>query len=98
MESARATEAKLEKALAEIDAMAERATLSIRRAVEAARGEIESTAADAAQQMVEKLTGLQVGRKDAVNAVAAEFTLLTGPMPAERSHKTKGKRVASQRR
>lgn len=98
MDSALVIEAKVAKALAEIDAMTERATVSIQTAVEAARGEMETAAVDAAQQMVEKLTGLQIARKDAINAVAAEFELLAGPMPGEKRQGTRTKRVASQRR
>ena len=78
-ESARETEARVKDALVEIDARVEGARLRIREAVAAARLELEATAAEAAQQMVERLTGLKIDKNDAARAVAAEFELLGSP-------------------
>jgi F-type H+-transporting ATPase subunit b len=72
-ESARNTEQRVQKALVEIDAKVEAARLRIWTSVQAARAEMEIVAAEAAQQMVEQLTGAKVDRKDAVLAVAAEL-------------------------
>ena len=72
--SARESEARLREALGEIDARAEQGRLRIRAAVEAARAELETVAAEAAQQIVEQLTGLKVDGKDAQNAVAEELS------------------------
>ena len=71
--SARETEAKLKEAIAEIDAKVERARLRIHDAAAAARAELEIVAADAAQQMVEQLTGIKIDRKEASKAIDAEL-------------------------
>jgi F-type H+-transporting ATPase subunit b len=76
--SARETETQVKAALDEIDAKVERARLRIRAAVQAARVQMDVVAAEAAEQMVEKLTGLKIDRKDAAQAVAVEFKLLDG--------------------
>jgi F-type H+-transporting ATPase subunit b len=70
------TEARLKEAFGEIDARVERARLRIRAAVETARAEMETAAVEVAREMVEKLTGLKVDKKDAAGAVAAELQLL----------------------
>ena len=72
--SARETEARIQEALGEIDARVEQGRLRIRAAVKSARAELETVAAEAAQQIVEQLTGLKVDRKDAENAVAEELS------------------------
>jgi len=72
--SARESEARLQEALGEIDARIEQGRLRIRAAVQAARAELETVAAEAAQEIVEQLTGLKVDRKDAENAVAEELS------------------------
>ena len=89
-ESARETEARVREALGEIDARVERARLRIRNAVEDARVQMEAVAAEAAEQMVEQLTGLKVDRRDAAKAVAEELQLMSAAgerdqvRPAER--------------
>src|SRR3982751_2340617 len=74
-ESARQTEAKVKKAADKINAKAEAAEAKIREAAVAARSEIEAVAADATQQMIERLTGLKVDRKEAAQAVEAELNV-----------------------
>jgi F-type H+-transporting ATPase subunit b len=74
-ESARQTEAKVKKAADKINAKAEAAEAKIREAAVAARSEIEAVAADATQQMIERLTGLKVDRKEAAQAVKAELNV-----------------------
>jgi F-type H+-transporting ATPase subunit b len=74
-ESARQTEAKVNKAAARINLKVEAAEGKIRDAVEAARAEIESVAAEATQELVVRLTGLKVDKKDAADAVKAELNV-----------------------
>ena len=76
--SARETEARIKDALAEIDAKVEAARLRIRSSVEAARAEMEAVAAEAAQQMVEQLTGIKIDKKDASKAVGDELVRING--------------------
>ena len=73
--SARDTEAKVKKAADKINVKVESAEAKIREAVAAARAEIEAVAADATQEMVERLTGLKVDKKDAAQAVKAELNV-----------------------
>ena len=72
-ESAKATEAKVKKAADKINLKVEAAEGKIRDAVAAARAEIEAVASDATQDMVARLTGITVAKKDAADAVKAEF-------------------------
>ena len=74
-ESARQTEAKVNKAADRINLKVEAAEARIRDAVEAARAEIESVAAEATQELVVRLTGLKVDKKDAADAVKAELNV-----------------------
>ena len=69
----RDTEAKVRKASEKIAAKTEAAEAKIRDKVEAARGEIEAVAAEAAREMVTRLTGIAVDREQAAAAVKAEF-------------------------
>ena len=71
--SAKATEAKVKAAADKINQKVESAEAQIRDAVHAARAEIEAVAAEAAQEMVGRLTGIQVDRKDVTQAVKAEL-------------------------
>ena len=71
--SARDTEAKVKAVADKLALKVESAEAKIRKAREAARAEIESVAADAAQKLVATLTGIKVDKKDAVQAVKAEF-------------------------
>ncbi len=75
--SARESEARVKAALERIDEKADLASQRIRDAVAAARAEIEAAAVEAAQQIVEQLTGIKVDKKEAAEAVAAEFPLLS---------------------
>jgi F-type H+-transporting ATPase subunit b len=74
-ESARDTEAKVKAAADKINAKVESAQGSIRDALASARGEIESVAAEAAQDMVRRLTGLAIDKKQAAAAVKAELNV-----------------------
>jgi F-type H+-transporting ATPase subunit b len=73
--AARDTEAKVKKAAGKINLKVEAAEGKIRDAVDAARAEIETVAAEATQQMVERLAGLKVDKKDAAAAVKAELNV-----------------------
>jgi F-type H+-transporting ATPase subunit b len=72
-ESARKTEAKVKAASDKIDLKVESAEAKIRDAVAAARAEIEAVAAEASQELVARLTGIKVDRKEAAAAVKAEL-------------------------
>ena len=74
-ESAKSTEAKVKKAADKINLKVEAAEGKIRDAVAAARAEIEAVAADATQDMVARLTGIKVDKKDAADAVKAELNV-----------------------
>ena len=73
--SARDTEAKVRKAADKLNAKTDAAEAKIREAVGAARVEIEAVAAELTQEMVQRLTGLKVEKKDAVTAVKAELNV-----------------------
>jgi F-type H+-transporting ATPase subunit b len=74
-ESAKTTEAKVRKAADKIALKVESAEGKIRDAVTAARAEIEAAAAEATQDMVGRLTGITVDRKEAAEAVKAELNV-----------------------
>ena len=74
-DSARETEAKVKKAADKINLKVESAEGKIREAVNAARAEIEAVAAEATQEMIERLTGLKVDKKEAAAAVKAELNV-----------------------
>jgi F-type H+-transporting ATPase subunit b len=71
--SALETEAKVRKAADKINLKVEKAEAKIREASEAARAEIEAVAAEATQEMVQRLTGIKIDSKDAAQAVKAEL-------------------------
>lgn len=71
-ESAKATETKVKKAADKINLKAEASSAKIRDAFESARAEIEAVAAEATQEMVERLTGIKIDPKQAAAAVKAE--------------------------
>jgi F-type H+-transporting ATPase subunit b len=73
--SALETEAKVRKAADKINAKVEAAEQKIRDKVQAARAEIEAVAAEATQEMVARLTGIKVDKKDAADAVKAELNV-----------------------
>lgn len=68
-ESARDTEERVRLASEKINAQVESAAGSVREALAAARAEIESVAAEATQEMVQRLTGIGVDGKEAAAAV-----------------------------
>ena len=67
------TEAKVRKAADQINAKVDAAEQQIRDKVQAARAEIEAVAAEATQEMVTRLTGIKVDKKEAAEAVKAEL-------------------------
>lgn len=73
--SAKDTEAKVRAAAEKINVKAETAQAKLRGAVEAARSEIEAVAAEAASEMVSRLTGMTVAHRDAMEAVKAELNV-----------------------
>ena len=72
-DSALKTEAKVKSAQDKINLKLEAAEAKIRDALAAARAEIEAVSAEATQDMVARLTGIQVDRKEAAAAVKAEL-------------------------
>ncbi|HEV8407388.1 MAG TPA: ATPase [Sphingomicrobium sp.] len=72
-ESGRDTEAKVKAAGDKISLEVESAQDAIRKALAAARSQIEAVAAEATQDMVGRVTGLKVDKKEAAAAVKAEF-------------------------
>ncbi len=74
-QSGRETEAKVKAATDKLSVKIESAEGKIREALVAARAEIESVAADATQQMVQRLAGISVDKQDAAAAVKAELNV-----------------------
>ena len=74
-ESAKTTEAKVRKAADKINLKVEAAEGKIRDAVAAARAEIEAVASVATQDMVARLIGIRVDKKEAAEAVKAELNV-----------------------
>lgn len=74
-ESGRDTEAKVKAAADRIGAKIEAAQAKIRQSVDSARAEIEAVAADATQEMVRRVSGLTVDKKEAAAAVKAELNV-----------------------
>lgn len=70
-EGARATEKRVAQAESAIREKVEAAEARLRSATDAALGDIETVAAEAAQDMVARLSGVTVGRDDAAQAVKA---------------------------
>jgi len=73
--SAKDTEAKVRKAAEKIHAKTEAAQTKLRTAFEGARAEIETVAAEAAAEMVSRLTGNMIAPQDAAQAVKAEMNV-----------------------
>jgi F-type H+-transporting ATPase subunit b len=74
-ESGRDTEAKVKAAADKIGVKVEAAQAKIRQSVDSARAEIESIAAEATQEMVRRVSGLTVDKKEAAAAVKAELNV-----------------------
>ena len=72
-ESGRETEARVKAAADKLNLHVETAETRIRDAAASARGEIERVAADAAREMVQRLTGISVANEEAAAAVKAEM-------------------------
>ena len=73
--SAKATEAKVKKATDRIAVKTDAANAKIREALKTARAEIEAVAAEATQDMVRRLAGIEVDRQQAADAVKAELNV-----------------------
>ena len=69
------TEAKIRKAAEQINAKVDAAEQQIRDKVQSARAEIEAVAAEATREMVDRLTGIKVDKKQAAEAVKAELNV-----------------------
>ena len=74
-ESGRDTEAKVKAAADKINLKVEAAQAKIRDSLGSARSEIESVAAEATQEMVRRVAGLAVDKKEAAAAVKAELNV-----------------------
>jgi F-type H+-transporting ATPase subunit b len=73
IQSGRETEATVKAAADKINLQIESAQSSIRDSVASARAEMEVIAAEAAQEMVRRVTGIAVEAKEAAAAVKAEL-------------------------
>jgi len=73
--SAQETEKKIKAAADKINRKVEAAQAKIRDASTAARAEIEALAAEAAQEMVRRLTGIAVDKNEAAQAVKADLNV-----------------------
>ena len=71
--SAKDTEARVRAASDELNAKVDAAEAKIRKAVESARSEFEAVTAEAARDMLARLTGKTVDPKQAAEAVKAEM-------------------------
>ena len=72
--SARHTEERIRAANAETEAKVQEAEARIRASTEAALADIEGVAAEAVQDMVQRLAGITVSSNEAAAAVKAELT------------------------
>jgi F-type H+-transporting ATPase subunit b len=70
-EAAKATEARVAKADEKIRGKVEKAEARLKAATDAALADIETVAAEAAQDMVTRLSGVSVSKADATQAVKA---------------------------
>jgi F-type H+-transporting ATPase subunit b len=74
-QSGRDTEAKVKAAGDQVNHKVDAAQVRIRDAVTAAQAEIEAVAVEAAQEMVRRVSGIAVDKKDAAAAVKAEWNV-----------------------
>ena len=74
-QSGRDTEAKVKAAGDKINVKIESAQAKIRDSLASARSEIEAVAAEATQEMVRRVAGLSVDKKEAAAAVKAELNV-----------------------
>jgi F-type H+-transporting ATPase subunit b len=73
--SAQETEKKVKAAADKLNLKIESSEAKIRDALAAARAEIETVAADATREMVQRLTGIKVDAQEAAAAVKAELNV-----------------------
>jgi len=71
--SARDTEAKVKKAADKLNLKLEASEKKLKDALQSARAEIDSVTAELTQDLVARLTGIKVDKKDAADAVKAEI-------------------------
>jgi F-type H+-transporting ATPase subunit b len=74
-QSGRETETKVKAAADKINQKVESAQAQIRDAVTAARAEIEAVAVEATQEMIRRVSGVSVDKKEAAAAVKAELNV-----------------------
>lgn len=74
-QSSRDTEAKVKAAADKINAKVESAQAQIVESLASARSQIEAVAAEATQEMVQRVAGLSVGKDEAAAAVKAELNV-----------------------
>lgn len=71
--SARDTEAKVKKAADKLNLKVEASEKKLKDALQSAKAEIDSVTAELTQDLVTRLTGIKVDKKDAADAVKAEI-------------------------
>jgi F-type H+-transporting ATPase subunit b len=71
--SARDTEAKVKKGADKLNLKLEASEKKLKDALQSARAEIDSVTAELTQDLVARLTGIKVDKKDAADAVKAEI-------------------------
>jgi len=76
--AARENEAMVNAAVAQINLKVEAAERNIRKAAADIRVQMIAVSADAAQDLVERLTGIRVAKEEALDAVTAELELVAG--------------------
>jgi F-type H+-transporting ATPase subunit b len=86
--AARENEAMVNAAVAQINLKVEAAERNIRKAAADIHVEMIGVAADAAQDLVERLTGIRVAKEEALDAVTAELERVAGKS-ADRSRVAK---------
>lgn len=76
--AARENEAMINAAVEQINLKVEAAETNIREAAAGIRAEMVGVAADAAQDLVRRLTGIKIAKEEALNAVTAELEIMAG--------------------
>ena len=76
--AARENEAMINAAVEQINLKVEAAERNIREAAAGIRAEMVGVAADATQDLVQRLTGIGIAKEDALNAVTAELEIMAG--------------------
>jgi F-type H+-transporting ATPase subunit b len=96
--AARENEAMVNAAVAQINLKVEAAERNIRKAAADIRVEMIGVAADAAQDLVERLTGIRVAKEEALDAVTAELKLVAGKSVDGAEHRPAAKSPLADRR